>query len=148
MKKIVIRFDKNLEKDLIEVVAKEDNPLVRNIENYINKNFPNSINCYKNNQLFRIPIDDIYRIYCENSFVYLNTEDQKFEIKERLYEIESKLNLFSFFKINKSELINMNKVKDFDFTYSGKVLVHLSNGDISTVSRRNINKLKEYLGVK
>lgn len=40
----------------------------------------------------------------------------------------------------------MNKVQDFDFTYSGKVLVHLSNGDISTVSRRNINKLKEYLG--
>lgn len=97
MKKIVIRFDKNLEKDLIEIVAKEDNPLVRNIENYINNNFPNSINCYKNNQLFRISIDDIYRIYCENSFVYLNTEDQKFEIKDRLYEIESKLSLFPFF---------------------------------------------------
>jgi len=148
MKKIVIRFDKNLEKDLIEIVAKEDNPLVRNIENYINNNFPNSINCYKNNQLFRIPIDDVFKIFCEDSFVYLKTEDQKFEIKDRLYEIESKLSLFPFFKINKSELINMNKVKDFDFTYSGKVLVHLSSGDISTVSRRNINKLKEYLGVK
>lgn len=147
MKKVKIIFDETKPEDLIEIVAKEDSAIVRKIDTYVKENFPNSIVCYKNNQLFNIPLDKIFKIYCRDSFVFLKTEDQEYEIKERLFEIEKQVEAFSFFKINKSEIINITKVVDFDFTYSGTVHVHFKNGDISTVSRRQIIKLKKFLEV-
>ncbi len=147
MNNINIKFDENLPENFIEIVAKEDCAIIRKIESFVKDNYPNTVTCFKNNQAFKISIDEIYRIYCRDTIVILKTEKLEYEIKERLYEIENKLGMFSFIKINKGEIINLNKVNDFDFTYSGKVLVHLKNDDICNVSRRNINKLKMILGV-
>lgn len=148
MKKIKIEFDKSIESNLIKVIANEDCDEIRKIENLFNYSNTDYLIGYKNNQYYNIPIENIYKIFCKNSSVFIKVEKQEFEIRERLYEVEKKLLNFSFVKINQSEIINLKKVLKFDLSLTAKINVVLKNGDILSVSRRNMKKIKKIIGVK
>ena len=64
----------------------------------------------------------------------------------RLYEIEEKLCSGNFVRISNSEIINLKKVKNFDLSFTGTILVRLSDGSTSYVSRRYVSKIKKILG--
>ena len=147
MKKINIEYDKSLDSDLIKVIAKEDSEELRQITDLFEKKRNNYLLAFKNNQYFNIPIINIHRIFCRDSSVYIKVNTEEYEIKERLYEVELKTINYSFIKINKGELINIKQIKKFDLSITAKINVELKNGDISCVSRRNIKKIKEIIGL-
>jgi len=75
------------------------------------------------------------------------TDNGEYNLKNRLYEMEEKLNKSYFIRISNSEIINLKKVKNFDLNFTGTICVKLSNGTVTYVSRRYVSKIKEILGV-
>ena len=89
---------------------------------------------------------DIYCFTVEQNKVFAMTENESFEIKLRLYQIEEKLPK-NFIKINQSCIANIKRIEKFDATFSGTLQVIFKNGYKEYVSRRNIKKVKERMGL-
>ena len=102
------------------------------------------INGFLNNQLYIINLKDIFVIYSENGKVFVKTENATYLIKYRLYQIEQLLDK-NFIRISNSEIINIKKVKNLDFSFLGTIKINFINDTYTFSSRRFIKKIKEYL---
>lgn len=91
--------------------------------------------------------DDIIRVYAADGKVYATTRNGDYLLRRRLYEMEEQLNPKQFVKISKSELINLKAVRHFDLSRSGTILVELTGGITTSVSRRFVGKIKTVLGL-
>lgn len=91
--------------------------------------------------------DSIYRIYTENGRVYAAAEHTSYLLRQRLYQLEDRLDSRYFVRISNSELINLKKVKNFDLSFTGTICVQFTNGTVTYVSRRYVSKIKQVLGM-
>lgn len=101
----------------------------------------------QNDNISLIEQKDIINIYAAQSKVYVVTERGEFVVKQRLYELDQMLDSHSFVRISNSEIINLHKAVNFNLKLSGTILVSLTNGKETYVSRRYVTKIKERLGV-
>jgi len=79
---------------------------------------------------------------------YVYTKKQVFEIKERLYQLESILPSSQFIRISKSMIINLDAIASFIPKFSGNLDTKLINGEQVSISRRYVNNLKQALGMR
>ncbi|MCQ2433383.1 MAG: LytTR family transcriptional regulator [Clostridia bacterium] len=87
----------------------------------------------------------IVRIYSENKRVYVRTWDDTFEVRERLYVLETDLHDQGFVRISGSELVNIALIEKLDMSYAGTIKMYMNNGDQTYVSRRYVSRIKEVL---
>lgn len=71
----------------------------------------------------------------------IDSENQRYRLKQRLYELEALLPS-SFIRINKSSLANENRLDRFAVTYSGGVDAVFQCGYTEYVSRRCFAEIK------
>lgn len=79
---------------------------------------------------------------------FLYTREAVYETNLHLYELEEQLSTGSFFRINKSCIINWNHVTSLKADIDRKIRVTMDNGERLMVSRQYAEKVKERLGVK
>lgn len=91
--------------------------------------------------------DKIIRIYTEGGKICSDTEEGRFILRGRLYELEERLDKKTFVRISNSEIINLKKTAGFDMSFVGTICVTMSNGAVTYVSRRYVSKIKKILGV-
>jgi DNA-binding LytR/AlgR family response regulator len=75
----------------------------------------------------------------------VQTEDNLYETKKTLREVEEILDSDKFVRISQSEIINIRKVVSFDFSFAGTIGVELKNGERTFVARRRVKYVKEAL---
>ena len=102
---------------------------------------------FQDEQVTVLEPEQIFRIFALNGKVYAETELQKYVIRLRLYEMEQRLASNSFVRISNSEIINLQKVRGFDLSFTGTICVSLSNGTVTYVSRRYVARIKQLLGI-
>lgn len=90
---------------------------------------------------------EIFRIYAAAGKVYAVTERGEYTLRQRLYELEERLEGSRFVRISNSEILNLNKVRSFDLSFSGTICVTMSDGSATYVSRRYVTKIKRMLGI-
>ena len=142
--KISIFIDENREEE-ITVYAKKESPLLEQIKSLVT-DYSSQINGFKEKEIYLLNISDIYCFTVENNKVFAITENDKFLIKERLYNIEKDLSS-DFIKINKSSIANVKKIERFDATFTGTLMIKFKNGYSDFVSRRSVKNVKERLGL-
>ncbi len=142
--KITIITDKTTDEEII-IRVREHNELVDAIEKLVNENTQGFMG-YKDNEAKKINLLDVNCFITENNRVYALT-DEKLQVKERLYQIEEKLD-GDFIKINQSCIANIRKIEKVQATFSGALSVVFRNGYTDYISRRNLKNVKERLGVK
>lgn len=108
---------------------------------------PQIIAGFRNSEVFLLERPQLIRIYAADGKIYAVTADGEFQLRLRLYELESRLDKKIFVRISNSEIINLKKVKGFDLSYTGTICVSLSNGITTYVSRRYVSKIKQVLGI-
>lgn len=96
-------------------------------------------------KVYIVDVKDIYFFYSENQKVFVETEDFRYEVDERLYEIEENFKNTSFIRVSKFSIVNLKKVKNIDMSFSGNLTINFINGKKESVSRRYISKIKDYL---
>ena len=89
--------------------------------------------------------EDLIRVYAEGGKVFAVTDSGEYTLRQRLYELESRLPPSQFVRISNSEIINLKKVDHFDLNFAGTICVKLSDGSTTYVSRRYVSKLKKRL---
>lgn len=127
-----------------KVQSKQVDRIIYAIENTSENDYP-PIATYTNGKLSFVSQRDIFCVQTEGRKVLIQTKDSTYEAKGTLASIEEKLDTERFFRISQSEIINLYKVKNFDFSISGTITVHFENGKKSWVSRRRVKPLKDVL---
>ncbi len=102
---------------------------------------------YKNEEVIILQLEDIYRIYAQDQKVLVQTHKEVAVIKFRLYEIEERLTGTQLIRISNSEIVNFKKVKSLDLSMSGTITIKFDTGEKSFVSRRYVDKIKNYIGI-
>lgn len=97
------------------------------------------------NNIRRITEDRIIRIQVDNKNLSISTDDGEFKLKRTLQEMEYLLNSSMFLKISRFEIINLQKVKKFDFTITGTLRIEFEDGSFTWASRRFIPIIKQRL---
>lgn len=142
-----IKIDSSYAEPKVTILTAAVTEEINNLIQRISEKDPQIISGSKNGKLEVLDKDDLFRIYASGGRVFAITENGKYTLRFRLYEIEGKLNPSQFVRISKSEIINLKKVKNFDLSFTGTICVELTNGMTTYVSRRYVSKIKRILGV-
>lgn len=142
--KLKIFVDKTKEEEII-IYVHEKNGLVEEIERLVSENKFELIG-YKDNEAQKISLLEVNCFICENNKVFALT-DEKLVVRLRLYQIEDLLD-DNFVRINQSCIANIRKIEKTQADFSGALTVVFKNGYRDYISRRNLKKVKERLGVK
>ena len=88
---------------------------------------------------------DILRFYGEDKAVLAQTADGVYTVRQRLYELEGKLDRHTFVRISHSEIVNLRKITAMDLAITGTIRITLAEETVCYVSRRYVKKIKEAL---
>lgn len=137
-------IDKSRDEEVI-VYANEKKKLIDEIEKLVcENNF--ELTGFIDREAVKLNLAEVYCFISENNKVFAVCEKEKFLIKYRLYQLEEKLPE-NFVKINQSCIADIKKIKKFDASFTGVLKVIFKNGYTDFVSRRNVKKVKERLGL-
>ncbi|MDU3457138.1 MAG: LytTR family DNA-binding domain-containing protein [Peptoniphilus harei] len=139
-----IKIDENFKLPKAVVYTDKLTEEVLRLKSFVLENSDNILLAYLGE---KIKILNPSKIYTEDSKVFAESIDEKFQIKKRIYQLEDDLKLKKFVRISNSELINLNLVDSFDLSYSGTISVIMKNKSRTFVSRRYVKKIKETLGI-
>ena len=142
--KLRIVIDKNRDEEIL-IYAHEKTALLCEIEQLVN-NDSFDLTGYGETETIKLNLNEICCFITEDSKVYALTEQGKYRLKSRLYQIEENLN-DNFVKINQSCIANIKKIDKFKASVGGALTVIFKNGYEDYVSRRNLKNVKERLGL-
>ncbi len=138
------------EEKLIYHTADANDPFIATLQNVLrtkSKN-PSRIFMRKNEQIIPISLDELVCIYTDGRNVVAETKDNKAYLDYRLNEIEDILDEAKFFRVNHSEIVNINAIAKLDLSIDGTVKVILKNSHTTFVSRRKYKDFKIWIGLK
>ena len=133
------------EEEKVLIYAKERTKLVDEIESLVKSTNIDLTGIY-NEEIIKINVNDVSCFISENNKVYALIDEKKYQIKQRLYQIEE-MHLKSFIKLNQSCIANKNRIKKFESTIGGALKVIFKNGYIDYISRRELKNVKERMGL-
>lgn len=141
---VIVDAKYNKPKAIIYTNAVSDE--VAKVVNELQNSGTQTLNGYLDNKICILNLEKIFDIYAEGGKVYAKSSDETYSLKYRLYELEKLLSK-DFIRISNSEIINLKKVKNLDFSLLGTIKINFINGTFTYCSRRFIKKIKEHLGL-
>ncbi len=144
---IDIKIDQSCPEPKITITTNEMTDEISNIIKMLSENISHTLVGFKDGTATLLEYSDIFRIFSSNNRVIADTASGEYQLRMRLYEIESRLEAMGFIRISHSEIVNIKKVKSFDLSITGTILISMSNGSVSYASRRYIGKIKQLLGI-
>ncbi|MGM7634419.1 LytTR family DNA-binding domain-containing protein [Bacillus sp. Hm123] len=144
--KIHLTINHELEETEIHIHAKEYNGQIDQLMKQLQAAQTTMIDGYLQQDIHLLKISDIYSIYAEGAKVFLQTEEQEFESKRKLYELEAQL-AKDFVRVSKSTLVNINKIASIQMGKIGATELLLENDVSIHVSRKYLKELKQQLGI-
>jgi DNA-binding LytR/AlgR family response regulator len=101
----------------------------------------------KDGRWFRVDLKDVYYIEAVDNRVFVYTGKDCMELRQKLYVLEELLAKEDFYRISKSVIVNLNKVKSLSPAFSGRLEATLINGEKLIISRQYVSRLKEVLNL-
>lgn len=144
---IEIKIDSSCTEPKIIIQTASITEEVNTLMQRLSENTPPILTGSKDGKIEVLSQDDLFRIYASGGKVFAVTDKGEYLLRIRLYEATERLNSSRFVRISNSEIINLNKVKNFDLSFSGTIYVELSNGTTTYVSRRYVSRIKKILGM-
>jgi len=132
--KLVV-YTNEVTKEISDLVSKLSNDTLRLILGF------------NNAEIFIINPDDIISVYTENQKILARCTKGVYVLKNRLYELEEYPPNSAFVRISNSEIVNFSKVLSLDMSITGTITLKFMNGEKTFVSRRYVDKIKNYLGI-
>ncbi len=103
---------------------------------------------WQGERAFLLKTAELARFYGQDKGVFAQHESgEVYSLRLRLYELEERLDGRTFVRISHSEIVNLKKITALDLSLGGTIKMTLSGGGVCWVSRRNVKKLKDALGL-
>lgn len=94
---------------------------------------------------YEVPMPDIFYIEAVDNKVFLYTQKQVYETKQKLYELEELLREKYFLRVSKSILLNLMKVRSIKPALNGRFTAVLQSSEEIIISRKYVPELKKAL---
>ncbi|MCF2949087.1 LytTR family DNA-binding domain-containing protein [Paraglaciecola aquimarina] len=98
-------------------------------------------------QCWLVELQQVQLFESIGNYTRLYFEQHKPMIYKSLNQIESRLPIGNFFRANRTELINMQYVKNVEMVLNGHLLISLENGKIIELSRRRATEFKKQMSL-
>lgn len=144
---VEVRLDPQQSEPKVIILTASMSDEVTALVNQLTAAAPQPLTGTKDEKLILLDEKEIIRIYSQEGKVFATTAKGDFALKQRLYEMEERLDKRSFVRISNGEIINLRKAKGFDLKLTGTICVSLEGGVVTYVSRRYVAKIKQVLGV-
>ena len=151
MKKVSIRFEEDKSKSDIDVVftASEEDGQIMALMDRVRDPLAGTLTVYESSSsAVKIAESDIVSISTHDKRLDIMTGDGTYELRMPLYEVVKMLHPGAFMQISRYEVINLDKVKRFDFSIAGQLKIEMKNGMSTWASRRFISEIKSRLKEK
>ncbi len=145
--RVEFRRNESLTQPRVIIEAAEETEEVRRLLRLLEVDGGAVVNGYGEKGVERIPEADIVRIYGERQRVYCETRAGRFPVRERLYELEARLDPRQFVRISNSEMVNSRHILRLDASLTGTICLHMANGAKAYASRRYVSGLKKHFGL-
>lgn len=100
---------------------------------------------YNDSQIYNVFLQDIYYFEAVDNKVFAYLENQVYELKHKLYELESIYEGKRFFRCSKSVIVNLMKIESIKPALNSRFMAKLENGEAVIISRQYVPQLKEKL---
>ena len=97
-------------------------------------------------RVFFVPTGEIDWIEAAGNYVKLHVGNDEHLFRETMNAIEAKLNPDAFFRIHRSHMVNVERIRELQPWFNGEYVVFLKNGTRLTLSRGYREKLQERIG--
>ena len=135
------------EKDLQVIIkCKQVNDHITRLKSHIEL-FDNKIQAKKENEYHFINAADVLYFESVDNRIFLYTEDNVMEIRQRLYELEDILSDKDFIRISKSQIVNVNKIRNLKPEINRTILATMCNGEQLYVSRKYVKSFRNMLSI-
>lgn len=143
---IKLFIDEKYEDTEVHIYAKAFTEEIEQLMKQLKSTQSDTIDGYIAQEIYMLKISDIYFVYSEGGKVYFQTDEEEYESKRKLYEIERLLEK-EFVRINKSTLVNMSKIASMKMEKTGMMQIVMDNEATAHVSRKYLKGLKARLGI-
>lgn len=144
---VEVRIDPEYKLPKVIILTEKVTDEVNAIVSRLSEEAPQIIAGFRDNMLRIIEPDELKRVYSSGGKVFAETDDGEYALRQRLYEMEERLDNSRFVRISNSEIINLKKVRSFDLNLVGTICVSFTDSGTTYVSRRYVTKIKKILGV-
>ncbi len=145
--KVEVQIDPACVEPVLTIRAASMTEEVAALINQLSGAVPAPLTGIREGKLVLLEEAEIIRVYAAEGKVFATTAKGDFALRQRLYEMEERLDPRSFVRISNGEIINLKKAKGFDLKLTGTICVSLEDGVVTYVSRRYVNRIKQALGV-
>jgi DNA-binding LytR/AlgR family response regulator len=143
---MILRIEEIPSQKDIEVIITfpKKNEITERIVSFM-KTVDTQIECNGNNIIKMINVSDIYYIESLEKATVVFCENENYQTRYRLYQLNEKLSDKGFVQISKYCILNMNKLECFKSLLNSRMEVLLTNGACLYVNRNYLANLKERL---
>ena len=118
--------------------------IISAVENVSENDYP-TLAGYNDDRIEFLSQRDIVRVFTEGRKIVIQTDAGQYYSNKTLSGIEDVLNPDRFIRISQSEIINLYKVKCFEFNSAGTIGIELENGCKTWVARSRVKAIRELI---
>lgn len=145
MKVTILDIGPDEEEEIIVKCRALDGDMVKIINRL--KQGGGKLTVYRNSEMFFIEPEEVFYFESVDQKVFAYCKSEVFQVRNKLYELIDELPGWTFVRISKSTILNLNKIKSLVPAFSGRYEALLKNGEKVIISRQYVGALKERLGV-
>ena len=142
MKKLNIRFEQDDSLDGIDIIIRADKK-DKDVESLIFQLQQNVLD--RSGCTCVIEEKDIISVTADGKQVRVTTTGGVYNAKQTLQNIEAQLDDRLFLRISRFEVVNLAKIRKYDFTIGGTLRIEFEGGTETWASRRYIPVIREKL---
>jgi DNA-binding LytR/AlgR family response regulator len=93
-------------------------------------------------RIYQFNLADVFYFEAVDERVFAYTKSKSYELKIRLYELESAYKDKHFIRCSKSFVINLMKLESISPALNGRFTAHMKNGEKIIISRQYVPEMK------
>ena len=98
-------------------------------------------------KLVMVKIEEIIMADIDKNVLTIYTVDGFYRTKETLINFQNRINRRNFLQISRHAIINIDHLESLSDSFSGNMMAKLTRGIKSSVSRKYVKSLMDYLGL-
>lgn len=102
---------------------------------------------HQNGSIFRLSIQDVFYFETVDSRSFAYTENEVYQVTQKLYEIEERYRFHRFVRISKSVIVNLSKIHNITPAFNGRFEACLKNKERLIISRNYVPGFKKQIGI-
>ena len=145
MKITILDCPEGEEEEIIVKCRQADDQILKMV--YAVKAGREKLTAFKDGSILQINPKEIFYFEAVESKMFLYLEQDVYEAKYKLYELEERFHGTDFFRVSKSTILNLAKVSRLNPALGGRFEAQMKNGEKLIISRQYVPALKEKLGL-